>query len=187
MPDFGLDILRNGYSDPTSLQFLTDDAGTVYLITTQQNGNIAVSIVTSSGEGVDKTYDETTVFETGIINTILNHNDDGSASGTTGRQVTGFHARFDENGDIELYVTSSDPRIGGGGEANVDDKNLDTNSGVLSKVTLDIPEAGDWSATKIDLLRGIPRSEENHSVNGVDFTPDGNLLMMVGGFANAGA
>ncbi|MEM9375255.1 MAG: malectin domain-containing carbohydrate-binding protein, partial [Pseudomonadota bacterium] len=191
MPDFGLDILRTGYNKPTSLQFVTADDGTVYLITSQQDGTLTVSSVTFTDTADGRTYDETIVFETEIINTILNHNDDGSPSGTNGRQVTGFHAGVDENGDIELYVTSSDPRIGGGGEANVDDKNLDTNSGVVSKVTINIPGTqnndGDWSASKIDLVRGIPRSEENHSINGVDFTPDGNLLVMVGGFANAGA
>ena len=191
MPDFGLDILRTGYNKPTSIQFVTGEDGTVYLITSQQDGTLTVSTVTFTDTEDGRTYDETIVFETEIINTILNHNDDGSLSGTQGRQVTGFHARLDANGDLELYVTSSDPRIGGGGESNVDDKNLDTNSGVLSKVTINIPGTtendGDWGATKIDLVRGIPRSEENHSVNGVDFTPDGNLLVMVGGFANAGA
>ncbi|MEN0078750.1 MAG: putative Ig domain-containing protein [Pseudomonadota bacterium] len=192
MLDFGIDILRSGYDKPTSIQFVVGEDGTIYLITSQQNGTITVSEVTSTGTGENKTYSEEIVFETTIINTIKNHNDDGTlATNTNNRQVTGFHAGIDENGDIELYVTSSDPRIGGGGKDNVVNKNVDTNSGVISKVTINVPGSeandGDWSAAKIDLVRGIPRSEENHSINGVDFTPDGKLLVMVGGFANAGA
>ena len=193
MVDFGFDAVIAGYGNPTSLEFVKGANGEDLLVTSQQDGTLTVWNVTSTGSGEDKDFSATQVFETDIVKTILNHDDDGSLNlGETDRQVTGFKALVDENGDIQIYVTSSDPRIGGGGESSVDDKGLDTNSGVLSKVTVEVPadasvpDAG-WSAEKIDLLRGIPRSEENHSVNGLEFTPEGKLLVAVGGFTNTGA
>ena len=59
-----------------------------------------------------------------------------------------------------LYVSSSDPRIGAG--PNLGDTNLDTNSGVISRLTR-TPQG--WE--KVDLVRGLPRSEENHATNGM--------------------
>ena len=77
-----------------------------------------------------------------------------------------------------IYVTSSDPRIG-----NFGDLNLDTNSGILSKLT--------WNGTswtKVDLIRGLPRSEENHSPNGMVLSADGTKLYLAqGGNTNNGA
>lgn len=193
MVDFGFDAVIAGYSNPTSLQFVEGPNGEDLLITSQQDGTLTVWNVTSTGSGETKDFSAEKVFETDIVKTINNHNDDGALNtGVTNRQITGFNAVVDDNGDIQIYVTSSDPRIGGGGESNVDNKNLDTNSGVLSKVTVEVPADASvpdtgWSVDKIDLLRGIPRSEENHSVNGLDFTPEGKLLIAVGGFTNTGA
>ncbi|WP_054682634.1 hypothetical protein [Rhodothermus marinus] len=87
-----------------------------------------------------------------------------------------------------VYVTSSDPRIGAGGGGA--DLNLDTNSGMLSRLTWvgtsrDDP-AGYWD--KVDLVRGLPRSEENHAPNGMAYDPITNTLYIaVGGHTNAGA
>ncbi|MEL7447133.1 MAG: hypothetical protein AAGK02_15205, partial [Pseudomonadota bacterium] len=192
MEEFGFDAVIAGYTSPTSLQFVKTATGDDLLITSQQDGTITVWLITSTGVGEDKDFSAEEVYSTEIVNTILNHNDDGSlATGITNRQVTGLLAEYNAaTGEIEVYVSSSDPRIGGGGEAQVDNKPIDTNSGVLSKLTFDVPlDVTDdtWSVDKIDLLRGIPRSEENHSVNGMDFTPEGNLLISVGGFTNAGA
>ena len=193
MVDFGFDPVIAGYSSPTSLQFVEGPNGEDLLVTSQQDGTLTVWNVTSTGSGADKNFSATKVFETDIVKTILNHDDDGQINlGVTDRQITGFKALVDENGDIQIYVTSSDPRIGGGGGNSVDDKNLDTNSGVLSKVSIEVPADASvpdtgWGADKIDLLRGLPRSEENHSVNGLEFTPEGKLLVAVGGFTNTGA
>jgi hypothetical protein len=51
-----------------------------------------------------------------------------------------------------IYVGSSDPRIGAGGSG--EDLNLDTNSGMISKLT-----KGSSGWVKQDLVRGLPRSE----------------------------
>jgi hypothetical protein len=80
-----------------------------------------------------------------------------------------------------IYIASSDPRIGGGESGG--DTNLDTNSGVLSKLT---KSGGTW--TKVDLVRGLPRSEENHTANGLALSLDGQTLYIAqGGNTNKGA
>ena len=95
----------------------------------------------------------------------------------TGRQVTGILVTGTAANPV-LYVTSSDPRIAVGG-----DSGLDTNSGILSQLT--------WTGTawtKVDLIRGLPRSEENHSPNGLALSADGTkLYLVVGGNTNNGA
>ncbi len=81
-----------------------------------------------------------------------------------------------------LYVSSSDSRIGGYLKG---DSNLDTNSGILSRLTW---TGSSWD--KVDLVRGLPRCEENHSTNGMDiFERNGitYLLLQQGGNANKGA
>ncbi|MEO0466643.1 MAG: malectin domain-containing carbohydrate-binding protein, partial [Pseudomonadota bacterium] len=191
MPDFGQTEVIQGYSKPTSLQFIVLEDGTQILITSQQKGPITFWKIESEGEGTTRTYTETLLFQTNIIEDIPNYDDKGVLQpNQNDRQITGLFAELDANGEIVVYVTSSTADIGGGGGSTVNDKGLDTNSGVLSKLTIDIndnPDGTGWSADKVDLIRGLPRSEENHSVNGMDMTPDGNLLMMIGGFTNAGA
>ena len=63
------------------------------------------------------------------------------------------------------------------------DTNLDTNSGILSRIS--------WNGSawvKIDLVRGLPRSEENHATNGMQLDPQTNILFLaVGGLTNAGS
>jgi hypothetical protein len=80
-----------------------------------------------------------------------------------------------------LYVTSSDPRIGAG--LSKGDLGLDTNSGVVSRVT--------WTGSKwekLDLVRGLPRSEENHATNGLVLDRKTRTLYVVqGSNTNAGA
>jgi hypothetical protein len=91
----------------------------------------------------------------------------------TGLVVTGTSAQ------PVLYVSSSDPRYGGGTRG---DLNLDTNSGMVSRLT--------WNAAtstwvKKDLVRGLPRSEENHAVNGMVLDKASNTLYLtVGGHTN---
>ena len=86
------------------------------------------------------------------------------------------------NTPVVLYVSSSDPRIGGGPDGG--DVNLDTNSGVISRLT----QRSDGGWDRIDLVRGLPRSEENHSVNGMQLSADGKTLYLaVGGNTNQGA
>ncbi len=169
-------------SNPTSLQFGPD--GRLYV--SEQNGTINVFTVesTADDDGVVIDYNVTGGEELklasggGVVKSILNHNDDGSPNtGQTNRQVTGIVVTGTATNPV-LYITSSDPQI-----ATFNDSNLDTNSGVLTKVT--------WTGTEwdaVDLIRGLPRSEENHSVNGMVLTPDGNTLYLnVGGNTNNGA
>ncbi|MBA3483921.1 MAG: hypothetical protein H0T51_19115, partial [Pirellulales bacterium] len=80
-----------------------------------------------------------------------------------------------------LYVNSSDPRIGGGSSGA--DLNLDTNSGIVSRLT---KVGGAWQ--KLDLVRGLPRSEENHHANGLQLDAATNTLYVaMGGNTNMGA
>lgn len=80
-----------------------------------------------------------------------------------------------------VYVTSSDPRIGGG-PTGLDD-GTDTNSGIVSRLTR--TESG-WR--RLDLVRGLPRSRENHATNGLALDPQtGVLYVAQGGNTNMGA
>ena len=123
-----------------------------------------------------------------LIQEIPNHDDDGTLNPSlTTRQVTGLLVTGTADNPV-LYVTSSDPRIGGGGGGN--DLNLDTNSGILSRLTWTGTSrndpAGYWD--KVDLVRGLPRSEENHSPNGMAYDPvTHTLYVSIGGHTNAGA
>ncbi|WP_211325354.1 putative Ig domain-containing protein, partial [Larkinella arboricola] len=98
------------------------------------------------------------------------------APSVTTRQVTGLLVTGTATNPI-LYVSSSDSRMGG----PEGDLNLDTNSGIVSKLT---KTPTGWQ--KVDLVRGLPRSEENHATNGLQL--DGNkLYLVVGGHTNAGS
>ncbi|MEO0527060.1 MAG: PKD domain-containing protein, partial [Bacteroidota bacterium] len=173
-------LLGENINNPTSLDFGPN--GRLYV--SQQDGTIWEFIVerdmADPGSGSYSVVG--TVAINDIKNGVPNHNDDGTVNTTNTRQVTGILA----SGTIAtpvLYVSSSDSRIGGGGTGN--ETNLDTNSGVLSRLT--------WTGTgwdKVDLVRGLPRCEENHSTNGMDlFQQGGNtyLLLQQGGNTNRGA
>ncbi|WP_010180159.1 Kelch repeat-containing protein [Aquimarina agarilytica] len=167
-------------NNPTSLDFGPD--GKLYV--SQQNGDILQYDITRNdaplGQGVFSTS-TTNVID--IVKTeVPNHTDDGVLTTVKLRQVTGILTAGTAANPV-IYVSSSDNLIGGGGSGN--DKNLDTNSGVLSKLTWD---GSSWN--KIDLVRGLPRCEENHSTNGMDiFEKNGNtfLLLQQGGHTNKGA
>ncbi|GAB4093030.1 malectin domain-containing carbohydrate-binding protein [Flaviaesturariibacter terrae] len=168
----GLQLNGATVFNPTSIQFgpdrrlyIAEQAGFIRIYTVRRNSANNYSV---------------TGFETiTLVNAIPNHDDNGVVnSSVTQRQITGILLRGTAANPV-IYVSSSDSRIGGpSGETN-----LDTNSGILSMLT--------WNGTawvKLDLVRGLPRSEENHSVNGMQLDDQSNTLFLaVGGHTNAGS
>lgn len=172
-------------SGGTSLAFGPD--GILYA--TQVNG--VVKSFTIIRNEITNQYDVTASETILDVQSIPNHNDDGSPNGgVNDREVTGI-AVGGTAGNVELYVTSSDFRVGGPSG----DFDLDTNSGTITRLTRD--GAGGWTA--VDLVRGLPRSEENHATNGLDIvtidsrddngdlSPDRFLIVAQGGLTNAGS
>ncbi|WP_210527176.1 calcium-binding protein [Rubellimicrobium arenae] len=159
-------------NNPTSIQFGAD--GRLYA--SQQDGTIKIFTVQKSDTGYNVVATETI----NLVKAIPNHNDDGTLnSAVTTRQVTGLVVAGTAAAPV-IYVGSSDPRI-----AVSSDSGLDTNSGMISRLTLNTA-TGQWD--KVDLVRGLPRSEENHSVNGLQYDKATNTLYVaVGGNTNMGA
>ena len=161
-------------SNPTSLQWGPD--GRLYV--GHQSGIIKVYTVTRNAANDYEVLDTQTIFS---VKNILNHDDDGTPNpSVTSRLVTGILVTGTAEAPV-IYVASSDPRIGAGPSGA--DLNLDTNSGVLSRLS--------WDGTQwnhLDLVRGLPRSEENHASNGLAMLPDSNTLLIAqGGHTNMGA
>ena len=112
-------------------------------------------------------------------------------SGTpTGRQLTGIaigpESTFDR---IVLYVGHSDPRIGENNSTTA--LAIDTYSSELTRLTLQPnTSTGDPNDMLVtgdeDLVVGMPRSRENHSINGLAFGPDGWLYISLPGHTNFG-
>lgn len=165
-----------GVNNATSLEFGPD--GKLYVA--EEDGLVKVYTVVLSSPG---NYDVTAAEVLTLVESIPNHNDDtGNPGGPGNRQVTGITVAGTA-ADPVVYVSSSDRRRGAGGGGG--DANLDTNSGVITRLT---KNGGAWSA--VDIVRGLPRSEENHATNGMQFKTLGStdwLIVCSGGFTNAGA
>ncbi|WP_442485363.1 malectin domain-containing carbohydrate-binding protein [Aeoliella sp. SH292] len=165
----------SGLARPTSMQFGPD--GRLYI--SQQNGQIRVYDIVKNGPN-DYSVSQSETID--LVQTILNHDDDGTPRpDITTRLVTGILVVGTAENPV-IYVGSSDPRIGGGNDGT--DTNLDTNSSVLSRIT--------WNGTaweKLDLVRGLPRSDEQHAINGMVLDPNDPtiLYVTVGGNTNMGA
>ncbi|WP_104734348.1 malectin domain-containing carbohydrate-binding protein [Hanstruepera ponticola] len=178
---FGSTGLQNeNVLNPTSLEFGPDDR----LYVAQQNGIIwAYTIERDNAVAGDGTYTVINSEEiTNIRFGIPNHNDEGIFNPSQQRLITGIMTAGTAENPV-LYVTSSDYLLGGGAGGN--DTNLDTNSSMLSRLE---KINGVWEKT--DLIRGLPRCEENHAVNGLDmFERNGDtfLLIVQGGQTNKGA
>lgn len=165
-----------GVDNATSLEFGPD--GKLYVA--EENGLVKVYTVVLASPG---NYDVTAAEVLTLVQSIPNHNDNNGFPGGPGnRQVTGITVAGTA-ADPVVYVSSSDRRRGAGGGGG--DANLDTNSGVVTRLT---KNGGAWVA--VDIVRGLPRSEENHATNGMQFKTLGGtdwLIVCSGGFTNAGA
>ena len=179
---FGVSALQgHTLNKPTSLDFGPDSM--LYVLRKLGHINM-MKVVRDSANSYSVVSEEVSILPRGIPN----YDDDGAFnSGEKNRQATGIVAAGTASNPI-LYVSTSDARVGGNGGAT--DTGLDTNSGVVSKISWvgssRTDPAGYWE--KIDLVRGLPRSEENHAVNGMALSVTGDTLFVtVGGFTNAGA
>jgi hypothetical protein len=160
-------------SSPTTLAFGPDNR----LYVTQQDGTIFAYTVQKNGS----TYVVTNTEIINIIKTIPNHDDRGAVVNLGNvRQLTGIVATGTAANPV-LYICSSDPRIGGGGELG--DIDLDTNSGMISKLT---KNGSTWSM--VHVVTGLPRAEENHSPNGLSLDVVNNILYLAqAGNTNGGS
>lgn len=153
------------------LYFTTYSAGLIKIYTIQRNGS--------------NNYVATDFESLSVVMDIVNHDDDGTVNpAVTKREVTGMTVVGTAQNPV-IYVTSSDTRIGAGSGGGDGDVNLDTNSGVITRITW---TGSSWET--VDLVRGLPRSEENHATNGLEFaTINGTdyLIVAQGGHTNGGA
>jgi len=181
-------------SEPTTLQFGPDKK--LYVGT--REGDIHVLNVTKGGGS--QPYSAVIEETINLIKNVPNRNDDGKPNPNVfSRLLTGIFVTGSAANPV-IYAASSDPRMGGGGKksewdgdsannippnheklANGNDTDLDTNSGILHKLTR---SNGNW--TKQDLVRGLPRSEENHAPNGLVLL-NNKIYLNIGGHTNQGA
>ncbi len=159
---------------PTVLQFGPDDR----LYVAQQDGLIKAYTVARIGP---HSYRVSATETISVVHDLPNHDDDGHLNPRVrGRQVTGMAVAGIAAAPV-IYVSSSDPRTGGGSEGT--DTRLDTNSGVISRLTR---VGSSWR--RRDIVRGLPRSEEFHATNGLALSADGRTLYAAqGSNSNAGA
>lgn len=155
---------------PTSLQFGPD--GNLYV--TEMEGLIHIFDINRSGKN-NFTANKIQTIES--VRNTQNHNDDGSTNNTKKRLLTGILVEGTA-AKPEIYIYSGDWRQGGGPAGT--DTNLDTNSGILHKL---VKNGNNW--IKHDLVRGLPRSEENHQGNGL-LMKGNKLLITMGGTTNLG-
>jgi len=170
--NFGKSELNNAVTTrATSIQFGPD--GKLYV--GEMDGSIQVFAVARLGKN---NYTANKLETISLIKNVPNHNDDGSPNpGLNERLLTGILVTGSAAAPV-IYAASSDPRQAAGPSGH--DANLDTNSGILHRLT---KNGNNWA--KQDLVRGLPRSEENHVANGlVQF---GNkILLNSGGHTNMG-
>jgi glucose/arabinose dehydrogenase len=173
--DFAKGVVAGTETDRiTTLQFGPD--GRLYV--GQQNGLIKVLTLVRHGPGSYEAVAQETVGE--LID-LPNHDDNGAENPRyVGRLLTGLVVTGSATRPV-IHAVTTDPRIGGG--VKKWNRHLDTNSGVLSRLTWD---GSAWQ--RLDLVRGLPRSEENHAGNGLVLDPSGGRLFLAqGGNTNNGA
>jgi len=166
--------------NPTAIDFGPD--GRAYVST--QGGTVYALDIERTGEN---SYQVVNEVQIDAIKDIPNHDDFGTIeSGEDNRQITGLTVGGTADQPV-VYVSSSDPEI----DVGQDDDDTDTNSGAISRLTINPGSDGTLQASEVDhdvMVLGLPRSEENHATNGLDLTPDGDTLYVAqGGHTNQGA
>jgi hypothetical protein len=158
----------------TTLRFGPD--GRLYV--GQQTGIIRALTLERRGPA---SYRVTATEVIGRLIDLPNHDDSGAQNAAVvGRQLTGIEVTGTADQPV-IYAVTTDPRIGGGPQGL--DVPIDTNSGVLSRLSRD---GAAWRRT--DLVRGLPRSGENHAGNGLALDRAGSRLYLAqGGNTNHGA
>lgn len=177
--EFVKGVLAGAEADKvTTLAFGPD--GRLYV--GQQTGIIRVLTVERDGPGRYRVTGRETV---GALVGLDNRDDHGAVDPELiGRLLTGLVVTGPADRPV-IYAATSDPRFGGGFDEAEADSGLDTNSGVLSRLTPD-PAGTGWR--RHDLVRGLPRSQENHASNGLALDPTGTRLYLAqGGNTNNGA
>jgi len=159
--------------NPTALQIGPD--GKLYV--TERDGYIYQYTVQRTGKN---NYTTTQTTKIDLVQKMTNHNDNGSVNnGVKGRLLTGILVAGSAANPV-IYIASGDPRQAAGPSGK--DVDLDTNSVIISRLT---QNGNKWN--KLDLVRGLPRSEENHQGNGLALSKDGNTLYVAsGGHTNMG-
>ena len=171
---FGKSVLQGMSStNPTVIRFGPDQR----LYVAELDG--LIKAYTIARNATTDTYAVTNTETIDLIQQIPNHDDNGTLNPTvTTRLITGLAVTGTASNPV-LYVASSDPRVGEAGAETA----LDTNSGMISRLTRD---ASGWH--RLDLVRGLPRSEENHATNALALDPATNMLYVAqGGNTNMGA
>ena len=164
---------RGAVYKTTSLMFGPD--GRLYVLSL--DGTIDIFSIERMGVN---DYVVTSSEELPYIRSIPNHDDNGVYHDNDHREATGLTVTGTASRPV-VYVTSSDWRVGG----PTGDIDLDTNSGIITRLTWN---GTDWEV--VDIVRGLPRSEENHATNGLEFTTiDGEdfLIVCSGGHTNGGS
>jgi hypothetical protein len=167
-------LVGAGVAQPTVARFGPDHR----LYVGQYNGLIKVLTLARTGVNAYSVTKSETIT---LVQSIPNHDDDGGLDpSVTTRLITGLAVAGTPAVPV-LYVASSDPRVGGGTQGTITD--VDTNSGVISRVTR---SGSGW--IKQDLVRGLPRSEESHATNALVLDSATNTLYAgQGGNTNMGA
>ncbi|WP_167960951.1 PKD domain-containing protein, partial [Saonia flava] len=154
---------------PDGRLYATEYTGLVHVMTIQRDGA--------------NDYKVTSMETLSGVQGIQNHNDDGTSNSSILRETTGLAVAGTAANPI-IYVASSDIRVGGA-TTGQGDTGLDTNSGTITRFYWN---GSSWDV--VDLVRGLPRSEENHATNGLEFVTIGGanyLIVAQGGNANGGS
>ncbi len=135
---------------------------------------------------LDANHNATLASTITTINETPNHFFDGTTPKIkVGRQTTGIvfapAAQQPTDGNAVLYVSHSDPDIFD--EAQPGNSKVNPTSGIVSRLVVN-PQGA--VLQRLDIVTGLPRSGENHSINGMAFGPDGLLYLGVAGNTNGG-